>query len=393
MIGFIYNILKDYLPKVFEFFNQYKSVKYLYTLDEINEKISKMDFLSFETTRWLNGQQLQALYADEMYEMRVFNGRDYLNIRIPYTQLVDFIQNPKSDIIIDGSLTNGSLTISKYFKMSDVLTDATEETLKEIIELKKPYDDCHPRIAGFRRAGKDKYNCTIELAKYFQHIRTNLNLDTRISYNGRMTTIRTLECEKSNNGLIDFSQSILANIIGVSAIWIMGNVNDYKVFLLPRKNNVGIYEGKLGIPSGYVEWPSDNKFKTTSLLEYLKLEIAREFAEETGIADSEIDLKQYAKVVDSTRIYYRTKLEIVPLAFMREMLRGGMPQMFFLIRTERIPNKILKNCFRNSLGTEEFDNSLFSKSTISSEVACNYLYAMKYLQSRQDGCIDVSYFK
>ena len=79
MIGFIYNILKDYLPKVFEFFNQYKSVKYLYTLDDINEKISKMDFLSFETTRWLNGQQLQTLYADEMYEMRVFNGKDYLN--------------------------------------------------------------------------------------------------------------------------------------------------------------------------------------------------------------------------------------------------------------------------------------------------------------------------
>ena len=53
--------------------------------------------------------------------------------------------------------------------------------------------------------------------------------------------------------------------------------------------------------------------------------------------------------------------------------------MFFLIRTEYIPDSILVNSISKSLGIEEFDNSLFTKAKISTEVACNYLYAMKCL--------------
>ena len=382
-------ILKYIFPKIYKNIRQYKVVKYLYSIDEVNEKMLEMNFSAFETTRWLNGRLLSSLYWDFMYEVKVFNGENYSTIKIPYVQLVDFIQNPNADIFIEGNLT-----ISGNFKMTDDLIKATDKTLSEVIKAKNPYNCPHPRIATFGKNSDNQYCCSIELASYFQLIRTNLNMDSRIYYKGRMTTMRTLEVETMRGGLADFEQSNLANIIGVSAIWLMKSGDDYRVFLLPRKQSVSVYESNFGTVSGYVESPKDNTFKNNSLVDYLKLEIAREFAEETGIADNSIDLTQYnGKEIESDKISYKTKLEIIPLAFLREMLRGGMPQMFFLIRTENIPDSILVNCVSKSLGIEEFDNSLFTKAKISTEVACNYLYAMKYLQKRSDGNVDLSYYK
>ena len=75
------------------------------------------------------------------------------------------------------------------------------------------------------------------------------------------------------------------------------------------------------------------------------------------------------------------------MALTREMIRGGKPQMFFLIKTKKIQKNDLKKCFLSSLGIEEFDDKIFTTATISAEVACNYLYAMEHIQGRKDGII------
>ena len=66
------------------------------------------------------------------------------------------------------------------------------------------------------------------------------------------------------------------------------------------------------------------------MVDYLKLEIAREFAEETGIADNSIDLTQYnGKGIDDDKIFYRTKLGIIPLAFCEKYLGVECLKCFF----------------------------------------------------------------
>ena len=82
-------------------------------------------------------------------------------------------------------------------------------------------------------------------------------------------------------------------------------------------------------------------------------------------------------------------MEIIPLALVREMLRGGKPQMFFLIRTENISEKQLRKYFKSSLGITEFKNTLLTTASLSSEVICNYLYAQDYLQKNKNGIIDI----
>jgi hypothetical protein len=235
---------------------------------------------------------------------------------------------------------------------------------------------------------------------------------------GRDTTVRTLEREQHMREMKDWQKkgipndplhprcltsldnSLLANVVGVSAIWAMGDLRNPKIYLMLRNNKVGVYRNKRGMPSGDIELPKYNRhvdpdttdyyFRDSSLVEYLKWEIAREFAEETGIRDITKNLNNYSINVDGNKIGHAVEMEIIPLAFTREMLRGGKPQMFFLIHTETLPKSLMKECFVDSLGKDEFKEARLTTAPISAEVAANYLYALEYIQRNMDGTIELA---
>lgn len=390
------SIVGSVCSAAFFLYRKYKNLKkkyfyngYLHSAKYINGKIAEMDFEEFEKTDNLDGTRLREWYLDDMREMTVRETKKLCTIMIPYKELVNFIEKPYTKIRIS------ELTIPTEYTLPAELQNATDYILHDVLK-KKPSttDDFHPSMMSFEKESEDHYKCSFEKASYFKQIRTNLSLDRPIDMpRCGETTLRKIELSGSNGmRLPSLRKSVLANVVGVSAIWCMGDAGNRKFYLLPRKGNVGVYEKKLGMPSGDADCPSHDRFQSDSLIEFLKAEMLREFAEETGIGD--IGMKQYvySHPVDVTKISYYTKIEIIPLAFLREMLRGGKPQMFFLIRTEEIPYETLRRCFRFSQGIREFSGSFFTKAKLSTEVACNYLYAKAYLQQshRNGGVIDIT---
>lgn len=391
------SIVVSVCSAIFFLYKKYKELRkkyfycgYIHSAEGINKKIAALDFMTFEKTDNIDGTWLRDWYLNDMREMRIRDEKGQCRIKIPYKELVNFIENP------DTKITISEPVITKEFELIPGLKEATDYIENEVRK-KKPgtTNDYHPSMSSFEPDGKGNYTCTFEKTCYFKQIRTNLSLDRPIYMpDSCETTLRKIGLKgiTKDQRLPSLSKSCLANVVGVSAIWCMGSDGNRQYYLLPRKGSVGVYEKKLGIPSGDADCPSHDEFQSDSLVDFLKAEMLREFAEETGIAD--VDMKQYvySHPVDVTKIGLYTKVEIIPLAFLREMLRGGKPQMFFLIRTEEIPYETLHRCFRLSQGRREFNSRSFTDATLSTEVACNYLYAKAYLQQshRNGGVIDVS---
>jgi len=408
----------------------------MHSVEELNKKVSEFNFNNLGKSSQLDGRILMDIYKDDMRKMTICDNEGaQRDIYIPYLEIINFTKNPNAKINISCSKEDPLfLDKDKSYRLPDEISDAMQKCLDMVIkENPGTHDDPHPRLASLQRVGEDEYKCTLEETNYYTQIKTNLSMDYKYRLNGFKNTMRDSERDRhylekkeweelgvKNDALhpkclTSLENSMLANVIGVSAIWLMENEgdDDAKIYLMPRNKKVGVYKCKLGMPSGDIESPQyrqktaeqHNRFRDESLIEYLKWEIAREFAEETGIADRSKPLEDYsvkiskykktgeetATVKDEDYINLYTDVEIIPLALTREMLRGGKPQMFFLIRTKKFSESILKSCFLKSLGKDEFDEPLLiTSASISAEVACNYLYAMEYLRPNLEGIIHLN---
>lgn len=383
----------------------------LHSREKINEMVTKLNYDKLGRTEQLNGKNLKNWYKDDMHQMTIIDSDGNKRvIQIPYLEIINFNKHPNTKITISCS-EEEPLFLQRKYVLPEILANATKKCIELVKKINpKTTDDPHPRLAALRRIGEDEYQCVLEETNYYTQISSNLSMDYPIDVDGHTTTMRTLEREQhikemaewgnskvGNDALhprclTSLENSLLANVIGVSAIWCMGDMSNSKFYLMPRNKKVGVYKNKLGMPSGDIESPRNqgNRFKEESLIEFLKWEIAREFAEETGIRDINKDFEGYSINVNPDKIKHETEMEIIPLALTREMLRGGKPQMFFLIKTEEIPENVLKKCFLASLGIIEFDNSLITTASLSAEAACNYLYAMEHIWRNIDGEIDLS---
>ena len=375
--GLLVAIATPYILKRIEQQNTLFRNKFFYSLEAVNQMARKHNFSHCEKSKYLKDTVLAEYYADSFTSSTVDEDGKRKILQLPYEEEIDFIKTPAATISIASMVVNKKYTLPRH------LEEATQELLDTFNAERKCTDDPHPRMSSFTQVGENQYECTIEEATYYQQIRTNLTLDYPITIKGidGDSTLRAYDHSASKR-LTDLSSSYLSNAIGVSAIWMMGKPGNRQVFLLPRKKRVGVFETKMGIPSGNVEMPANNTFSTSSLVDFLKLDIAREFAEETGLCGKNIDISKFSKPVPKPTMIEH--MEIIPLAFVRELLRGGKPQMFFLILTPDVPVCKLKRSFRKSLGTEEFDDSLLTSATPSSETMCNYLYAQKYLQKNRN---------
>lgn len=434
----LFTLFPDLKETIYNWFKKRHWHNCLHSSEKINEYVSKIDFKDLGRTKQLDGKNLIDKYKEDVHEFTIldFDGNKR-TIQIPYMEIINFNKHPNTQINISCS-EEDPLFLNKEYKLSEDIESATHNSLDMVLKNNpETNDDPHTRLASLKQIEEDKYECVLEKTFYYTQIRTNLSMDYRFKINEYRKTMRNLEQERhlleeeewKKNGipydalhphcLTSLENSLLANVIGVSAIWCMEDENDEEpvFYLMPRNKKVGVYKNKLGMPSGDIEIPhypmkteeEQNHFREKSLIEFLKWEIAREFAEETGIADRSKALKDYSeeitkninrnkkngekKITDKEFIKHYTDMEIIPLALTREMIRGGKPQMFFLIKTKKIPQNVLEKCFRSSLGIKEFDNPpklwSWTTATISAEVACNYLYAMEHIQESKDGIISL----
>ena len=262
----------------------------------------------------------------------------------------------------------------------------TEPILQEFLKAKKnTTNDGALRLKSLVKKTDLEYECELQLATYFDQIRTNLTLDMPLNI-GRTMRIEDLSANKQ---LKKFADSILANTIGVSAIWVMpykgkDKNNRFKVFLKPRKESTGVFYNMLGTISGVVEAPGMCVMKCDTLEEYVTSQIRKEFYQESGY-------DQYME----DHVRDESEVEIIPLVMVRELMRGGKPQFFYLIKTPEVSEWVISKYFKNSFnGAEEFENSIitrFKDYDLSPETQVNILYAYSYIQRRQNiDFIDIS---
>lgn len=273
-------------------------------------------------------------YAGECLGIDVRSGRCVRRITVPYKEIIDYTKSDRRIYIANRIL-------NEDFVIPDGLMSDTQDAFDAFLrERNVTSNDEALRMKSLDPA-PDGFKCTLQRACYYDQIRTNLTLDYLME-GLQEDTLRMRDLGRDNS-LRSFADSMLANTIGVCAVWVMtrrsttGGKAEKFYYLLPRKKTTGVYNGMLGTVSGVVQAPSEGRFDVDTLEEYVGGEIRREFYEETGV-DS----------LFSKGVIAEDEIKIIPLAFTRDLVRGGKPQFFFLIATKYIPAKMLNYAFRRS---------------------------------------------
>ena len=101
------SIVVSVCSAVFFLYKKYKELRkkyfycgYIHSAEGINKKIADIDFLKFEKTDNLDGTWLREWYLNDMREMRIRDEKEQRKIKIPYKELVNFIENPDTKITI-----------------------------------------------------------------------------------------------------------------------------------------------------------------------------------------------------------------------------------------------------------------------------------------------------
>lgn len=182
-------------------------------------------------------------------------------------------------------------------------------------------------------------NITIQPATYFDQVGTNLSLDwaSGLLDDNPLSTIRNDFESHENYALPSLKTSILANTLGVAVVI----VNDKtKEVLIPiRGKEQGIMtdgKGKFHCSaSGVFSLDSFSVRDTKLTFDIFIKGMEKEIEEEIGL---------------KTEDYH-----LIPLAFTREIVRGGKPQLFFIAKTN-IDIKNLNSTMEGAKDNWEFIN-------------------------------------
>lgn len=322
-------------------------------------------------------------YSGDFKSFTLKIGDDVEQVELPYAELVDFTEG-EAHIAVDTSLAD------EPYALPEDLAEKTRRSFDRFNSTGKlTSNDATVRVAGFsKKTGAETgYVCKVQPATYYDQVRTNLTLDFLLP-GIEESTVRMLDLGPDNS-LRPFEDSIMANTLGVSAVWVM--VDDaassrdrrFKFFLMPRRRKTGVYSGMLSSIGGVAKQPENMMFRSNDFVEYAATEMKREFVEECGV-----DTLVSSGVLDEADI------TMIPLAFVRDLDRGGKPQFFFLISTPVIPKKQLSAAFRKSFnGTDEFASGVMERMStmyLSPETYSNLIYALRWLQrNNHTGFIDL----
>lgn len=191
----------------------------------------------------------------------------------------------------------------------------TFKTLGKIKKINREYEN----NASVRILEWDSVNMKIKLqpANYFDQVGTNLTLDwASHCFSSDDQTIRNdKECRK-DGFLKPLKESILANTLGVAVY--LYNPNSEKVLVRVRQENLAVMSGKKAkfhcSASGVFKFPDNFDPKSNISFEIFNSAMSEEIKSEIGLEKDEYSL--------------------FPVAFTRELSRGGKPQLFFIAVSE-----------------------------------------------------------
>lgn len=357
------------------YYKKYCEYNFLYFKSFVNKLIYKNISKPLPDGRFINYDLAlkNGSYANDVETVNLKFSSKIIKYLLPYKREIDYIIDSDSKIQITGN------QLLERFELEKELKDSTDPVLKEFISAKPTTTDGPAiRMKSFVKVNENTYQCELQQASYFDQVRTNLTLDVPIKFD---ETVRILDMDSSKR-LKDLSESVMANTIGVSAIWFtecrnIDKSDRLRFYLRPRRESTGVFSNMLGTVSGVVEPPPNNIFTESTLEEFMIKEIRREFYQETG----------YDHYLHEHSMSEET-VKIIPLAFMRELTRGGKPQFFFAINTPYATERELAKYFKLSYnGKEEFYSDFRSRFVIynlSPETMVNLMLTYKYIQRKQN---------
>jgi hypothetical protein len=178
------------------------------------------------------------------------------------------------------------------------------------------FDGPAVRIDGYRISGR-RLLLQAQHATYFTQVRSSLILDYRHRLaNGSVLSLRDLFRQEFGQLLPPLSDQRLANTLGVAALIFCSSEDGLTPYLVARTREVAVND--LGnewhcTASGVAElrdFGSDPG-------DFMEFSIRKELEEEVGLVDEDL-------------------ADLAPIAFCRELMRGGKPQFFYL-GTTRLP--------------------------------------------------------
>jgi len=272
------------------------------------------------------------------------NSKEYKFSRSPYAETIPLKQDNDGfhygvnveDFIIS--------TINAQYRPPIFLMKHYNEAInlfKSLNKIRKDKDNKWENNSCIRISewNSDTKTITIQPATYFDQVGTNLSIDwaSGLIDDDNASTIRNT-IESNENGMLPrLKNSILANTLGVAVVLI--NKETKEVLIPIRGSEQAIMsdgKGKFHCSASGVFELDDFPIKGEKLTFDIFMQgMKKEIKEEIGL---------------STDSY-----KLIPLAFTRELARGGKPQLFFIAET-KLDIKSIKSSMINAINAWEFIN-------------------------------------
>jgi len=341
---------------------QFASSKYFYRESFIGLLLFNRTFSNLPKTGFIDYNLAFQYYEKDRRSVTLSRDGEEKQISLPYKELINFIDEPDATISIKSPVGT--------YQMSQDIMDQTNDAFEEFMaDRPNTTNDGILRLASLKPAGTgSKYSAVLEKASYYDQVRTNLSLDHQLD-NDSFATMRINDLTK-DNVLPALEKSHLVNSIGVSSVLAFQSKGIWYYHMQSRQSNLGIFTNMLSSVGGTVQPP---KTEITDLVDYAKSELKRELIEETGL--------------DIAHLEEYSRFDIVPLALLRELTRGGKPEFMFLTVLGELSEKEFDKVFKTAESKSEFKNDRFSNITsfndlISPAFTTNLIYAHLYMQKR-----------
>lgn len=342
---------------------QARKTKAFYDAEYLKAFLFERDFTQLPKDLFIDYPLYLRYYPQDAKTVRFTQGDKEKSVRLPYKEEINFIQEPEARIEVAGEITP--------YQMPEALRRMTENNLRAIQSAKTIEPNSILRMSSFRRLDQGQYQCRLQSSTYDVQARTNLTVDYPLEGQGDKT-LRLLDMGEDQN-LRRLEDSLLVNSVGVSAVVYYIREGRPYFFMKPRRSAQGVFGNMFGSVSGVMQLPPGARI--SELVAYAQDEVRREFSYETGLKDETAVVR-----------------EVKPLAFVRELTRGGKPQFFFRIEIREISEDEFSKKFKKSLeGLEEYLEGVLDaspQSMLSPEFASNLVYAFQYFQALQRQPLD-----
>lgn len=186
-----------------------------------------------------------------------------------------------------------------------------------------------------------------------------LSGELRLRY-GSSLTMREIIARQFEfyNGLPPFEAHIHNNNIGVSSL--LMTADGYFIYV-NRGKGVSVHQGIGATASGAVEF--DRETLAQKGLPYaLAHQMGKEIREENGLGSGTLLLGAMQKRIRLELGVDTDEYDLVPICFVRELLRGGKPELWFMVRYKGTVNDIVKKIINNPYsGKAEIENLVYAQ--------------------------------